>query len=733
MHNKRIICMGLSLVMTATALLGCGGSTGAATASEPQAAEAQTEGAEAAEENAEAADAAGAQDEAPEGTAADNTAAAAAGEEIAPEDISVTWEDSHVYGGLTLGRYDTVTTYGVKGYEDVPFIRVSDYMNFICDGKQRSVMENGVMRISINGAEITIDPAADTITIDEPAKYRSSGFIDGAIVDKEEYNIVTPSVKNKSSQTDAAPMTVSLKEYHMPVVAYEDDILMPFLALQNSLGSIRQCNFWGYNGKDYYNIFLADKFTSDVEHAASKESPYYKAIYSGPFSEKSETTQAYADYGYYSICLLLDLTFGHKEEKNITTFDEYFTRLNAKKSMCSIDPGAALTSEVVLFNYLFDSGHDTMFSYDTVFGKVDPDQAAVGELAEDIKNSEEGEGLFDQASDTAAAVQEDPEASPYDVIMGALLEKGFNIPEVAPLLAWDLFFGKMKPKDYGTRRLDYAGDTAVIYFESFEDDSTTRNPSYYLDAPNEDDDATSNFAFFYHCFEDIKQHNEVKNVVINLATNGGGAATGLVTILGFLSEDGEVTITDRDLVAGNYREECYHVDTNLDGIADDQDGYGGQYDFYIMCSGTSYSCANALPYFAQQEGLAKIIGTNPGGGDCVVATFIDAYGRCGVCSGFLKLGKEEVNGFVSDEKATTVDLNMMPSLLDVANVPWFDAEGIADAVHQYQDGATEITYGDKGEMVADILGLLFEQMAGAAEESMEGGTGAGAEVTAPAE
>ena len=262
--------------------------------------------------------------------------------------------------------------------------------------------------------------------------------------------------------------------------------------------------------------------------------------------------------------------------------------------MCSTDPGAALTSEVVLFNYLFDSGHDTMFSYDTVFGKVDPDQAAVGELAEDIKNSEEGEGLFDQASDTAAAVQEDPEASPYDVIMGALLEKGFNIPEVAPLLAWDLFFGKMKPKDYGTRRLDYAGDTAVIYFESFEDDSTTRNPSYYLDAPNEDDDATSNFAFFYHCFEDIKQHNEVKNVVINLATNGGGAATGLVTILGFLSEDGEVTITDRDLVAGNYREECYHVDTNLDGIADDQDGYGGQYDFYIMCSMISILCAAAL-------------------------------------------------------------------------------------------------------------------------------------------
>ena len=42
------------------------------------------------------------------------TARAAGNEEIAPEDVSVTWEDSRVYTELTLGQYETMTTYGVN-------------------------------------------------------------------------------------------------------------------------------------------------------------------------------------------------------------------------------------------------------------------------------------------------------------------------------------------------------------------------------------------------------------------------------------------------------------------------------------------------------------------------------------------------------------------------------------------------------------------------------------------
>lgn len=629
-------------------------------------------------------------------------------EEFRPEDVSVTWEDSRVFMDLTLGKYQTIRTYGVKGYEDVPFISAADYLALLYEGRERISMENGRMKIGVNGAEAVIDPYADTIRFENPARFRSAGEIDGCIVEAMEFNVITASAKHSSVQAKAEPVTIRLKDYRLPVVAYGDMILMPFLALQNTFGCVLHNTVLAYNGKDYYNVFLADSFIVDEKHADAKDSPYIRAIHSGPFSKKKKVTQAYADYGYYSICLLLDLSFGHKEEKNITTFDEYFTRMNAKASLCSTNPATAMTTEFMLFNYLFDSGHDALFSLETVFGNpAELDLSEARDIADDIMKSEEGRELFEKQQ---AADDEEKELT-ANAVIGALLEKGLKVPEIAPLILWGAAMKRNRPENYGDERLDYAGDTAVIYFNAFKDDYR-RTPSYYLDPIKEEDREKSTFAFFHECFRDIREHQEVKNVVINISDNGGGSAAALICVLGFFSRDGEVRITNRDMLAGNYREEWYHVDTNLDGVADDNDGFGGLYDFYIMCSGDSYSCGNALPYFAQQDGMAKIIGTAPGGGDCVLASFIDAYGRCAYYSGMLKLGKDDGSGFVSNEKAAKPDLNMMPSVLDVNSVPWFDPEGIADAVRQYKEGKTELTYSDeaRAEMISDYLGSLLEKL-----------------------
>ena len=717
MQLKKMLCIGLSFAMIVSAA-GCGNTaTGAATSADAEGTEetADAAGAEesaaadaAAETGAAADDSAAVNDAADTVKAADTAANRAPSEEIPAEDISVTWDDSRIYPYMTMGRYKTITTYGVKGYEDVPFIAADDYLNVLLEGKEKVSMEDGKMTVLSYGSAAVIDPAADTITFEDPAKFRYSGLIDGSTLTELEFNVVTPSTKNKSTQTQSNPLTISMAEYHMPVIAYEDTVIMPFLALQNSFGSVYMNNMLAYNGKDYYNAFEAKDFLMKAGPDVSENSAYMKALYSGPFSEKSETTKAYAEYAYYSDCLLLDLSFGHKEEKNITTFDEYFTRMNAKASMCSTNPSTAVTAELLLFNYLFDSGHDAMIDYETVFGRVAaPDSSQAGEIVDEIKESEEGSQLFEEGQE---ALPTDEDLT-MDAIIGMLIEKGLKIPEVLPLYAWTAFFGSTRPQDYGNLRLDYVDDTAVIYFKSFTDTSTERKYSFYLDPIKDGELESSNFAFFYKCFEDIKQHDEVKNVVINLSDNGGGAVAGLLAILGFLSEDGEVKFTNQDLIAGNYREEYYHVDTNLDGVADDNDGYGGQYDFYIMCSGNSYSCGNALPYYAQQQGLAKIIGTAPGGGDCIVGYFIDAYGRCAYYSGPLKLGTLSGSDFVSNEKATVPDLNMMPSIFDITNVPWFNAEGITDAVHQYQNGKTVIEY-STDEDTGDLSD--FEQMAGSA-------------------
>ena len=728
MQMKKVISLGLTLVMLTTGV-GCG-ATGASTAAPAGGASSETAEAAPAEAGgetaAETADGAGA--EAADGAEA---AAGAAGEEIAASDISVKWEDSHIYNKLTLGYYKPITTYEVKGYEDVPFLKVSEYLDYITEGRAKCSMDNGVMTITHNKTNVVVDSLADTVQFENPARFRSNSIVDGSIVEEAEFNVIRWSTKNQSTQTDMQPVTIAMRNYHMPVIAYEDDVLMPFLALQNSFVAVQFSSTYqlAYNGKDYYNIYEANMFALGHDPVKTKETPYIKAIYSGPFSELKETTQAYADYGYYSVCLMLDLCFGHKEEKNITTFDEYFTRMNAKKAMTSTDPSAALTAEILLFNYLFDSSHDSMLNVDNVFNVQDfMNPQNVGAVVSDVKDSEVGKEVIDNA-------QKLPEKNEEDIseaLLGMLTEAGIKIPQTAPQMIWGVYMATLKPKEKGDTFVEYSGDTAVITFYSFEDSSTVREPSFYLDPIKEEDVAKSNFAFFYKCFEDIKTHEEVKNVVVNLSGNGGGAAAGLVSILGFMSKDGEVRITDLDTLTGSYREEYYHIDTNVDGIADDQDGFGDQYDFYIMTSGESYSCGTALPYFAQKNGFAKIIGSNPGGGDCCVGNFVDAYGRCAAFSGMLKLGMMEDGEFVSDETAVKLDYNMMPSIMDVTIVPWFDTDGIAEAVHNYQNGETTAVYSDedKQNAISDFLMKLFESIAAQNGADLSATEGATAEAAA---
>jgi hypothetical protein len=314
--------------------------------------------------------------------------------EITAEDISVLWDDSHVYGGTSLGKYDTITTYAVNGYEDVPFITARDYLYLLFEGKERVSVEDGVMKIEINGTEAGIDPEGDTIYIENPSRLRSVGAVDGGFLSKEEFDVITPSSKNESTQTEAKSLTISLKDYHMPVLAFEDDILMPFLALQNTFGGLTMQNVLAYNGKDYYNvqnvIYSTTEETSGdngEDNSEQVDTPYAKALLSGPFSKKETVGKTYANYSYYATCLLLDLTYGHKEEKNITTFDKYFTRLNVKKSLKATTPSQVFATELIIFNYLFDSGHDSVTSEATVFkNAAEADEKDTEQAVEDISN-----------------------------------------------------------------------------------------------------------------------------------------------------------------------------------------------------------------------------------------------------------------------------------------------------------------------------------------------------------
>ena len=108
--------------------------------------------------------------------------------------------------------------------------------------------------------------------------------------------------------------------------------------------------------------------------------------------------------------------FGNKEEKSITTFDEYFTRMNAKNAMSSTNPMDAVLGEILLLNYLFDSGHDSIGDMNSVFGElIPPKETEVGEVVEDIKEDEAAEAEEDTSTEEGSELAKKTRAELADL------------------------------------------------------------------------------------------------------------------------------------------------------------------------------------------------------------------------------------------------------------------------------------------------------------------------------
>lgn len=397
---------------------------------------------------------------------------------------------------------------------------------------------------------------------------------------------------------------------------------------------------------------------------------------------------------------MLDLYYGHKKEKGIEDFDSYLEQQGLKEKLLSTDPREASQAFRELVDTLFDSGHDHVYIYNSVFdngkhiktgkiintyGGLEPMVDALKKLTYRVADKgvdfqagdvgtygqyetacrelqlnpvllsyifREDGSFYEQWQDESrtlirAREQKDERAVLKELVVAAAGESSKELIKKQDRMK------ALRPKDFPSSKVDFVDDTAFIYFEEFAE--TGEESAFYYHLPSEEIYDSSTFGLFYDAFDKIQRHLGIKKVVIDLSNNGGGSVAALVAALGFLSPDGEVNVTYSHTLNQNYCSEWYHVDTNLDGKFDSGDGFGGRYDFYILTSGFSYSSANALPFFAQTAGFAKVIGEQPGGGDCAVMDFLQAYGHVAAMSGWIKLGRMENGSFVSDEHAVRVD------------------------------------------------------------------------------
>ena len=147
----------------------------------------------------------------------------------------------------------------------------------------------------------------------------------------------------------------------------------------------------------------------------------------------------------------------------------------------------------------------------------------------------------------------------------------------------------------------------------------------------------------------IRKNSNIKNVVFDITANNGGLFNLLPFISGIAVADPIIYL--KDTVSGRVVE--YHYTVNLDG--DSLHTLQGQYNFFVMTSKNSFSCANALPSILKGTGV-KIIGEKSAGGTCPVFKCNDACGFAFNMSGVYNICYKSGNDYINNEAGVEVDI-----------------------------------------------------------------------------
>ena len=160
--------------------------------------------------------------------------------------------------------------------------------------------------------------------------------------------------------------------------------------------------------------------------------------------------------------------------------------------------------------------------------------------------------------------------------------------------------------------------------------------------------------------QEVKEDGGVEKIILDLTTNGGGTLGVLMKLLALINNVNDSKCYINDLSTGSNYLEASKIDTNLDGIYDLEDVYGDDFKFYIYTSSYSFSCGNYLPFIAQKNGIAKIIGQTSGGGECAVSQHLLPTGENIYHSGLTRLGYyNNVNGFAGGEGGAIPDTDIL--------------------------------------------------------------------------
>lgn len=360
-------------------------------------------------------------------------------------------------------------------------------------------------------------------------------------------------------------VTFDIGAYYFDILYYDEKCLVPFVIVNLLFCSTQQYNVY-YNGDAYYGYCGELRCDSDV----------YRQIYASPLNGKTQS-KAMRIAAVNSLLFTMDLFYGLKEHKGIELFKDYIDADTMRLIWSDRAEGNIQGYQQLVYRQL-DEAHTRLNAFPIYAKFTDSPNLSGGVMG-----------------DARAKLQ-----NTYRTLSQQRAQLLGNTP--APVRFCD--------------------DTAIITLDSFNVDSRTE---LYDSEGNLKDTAWRYDSYYYmqHCMEKIKQHPEVRTVVLDLSLNGGGYIGAMKRVLGFLSDKVLVESLYNHLT-GEFRVSSFKIDTDSDGYYDD-DAYE-QYRWVVLTSEYTFSAANLFVSIVKEQKLATVIGQRTGGGMCSVMSTVLADG-----------------------------------------------------------------------------------------------------------
>ena len=525
--------------------------------------------------------------------------------EPAPEDddnddaVIFTCSPMKAYMYSSTKTVDVNTYYRSDKLRQLPYVSLKDYYRLLLN-KELDIKTISAGQYSItsgNGGKAIIDTENDILDSDDYESfitttiYRQEGvgnvYFDGA-----------PFIRVNHSEADveAKHKTINFRKYGINLFGKTDDIYLPLATASNIFQGPTMITCF-YN-KD--NIYFIDPNDPDFDtDTVINDDEYQEGILK--FFSNGYRSADEAEFSYGELCFLIDTYYGLSGRETLHNSLMTYKSLNdallnhdkytqaARDYLLSTKLEEYFAGLTILQAYLSDAGH-TYVNYGSLLLGYSYSDIYYG-----VKNIISNIG-FDENKYTAK------QNTTTEYRMGLS-----NARREAP-----------------TKNNDYtlSGDTLLYRFDAFDFDIHDWN-HYYEDPTNNTlpQDPVGNFK---RMLDQYKDNSSVKNVVVDISTNGGGYGDVVAAFMGLMT--GQVYECIHDMINDQYVTTYYDFDANFDGVFDENDqNVQYHYNYAILCSSRSFSCGNMLPLQAKECGV-MILGDQSGGGSCAVIDACSAEG-----------------------------------------------------------------------------------------------------------